>query len=170
MPELRIRPVADADLEALAGLNNGAVPAVNALTVPDLARFAATAPHFRVAVVVEDGPVGLMIALGPGADYDSLNYRWFADRYDAFLYVDRIVVDPAARSGGIGAALYRDLEAVARAAGVPRLACEVNLRPPNERSLRFHERLGFRGVGTQDTENGAKSVQLMIRDLTAPAR
>ena len=107
-----------------------------------------------------------LVAVGPGAVYQSVNYRWFGARYPAFLYVDRVVVGPGTRSAGIGASLYADLETAARAAGVPLLACEVNIRPSNDRSRRFHERLGFRGVGIQDTEGGAKTVQLMLRDLT----
>lgn len=161
---MRIRAVADGDLDALLALNNGAVPAVNALRRDDLARFATAVPHFKVAVL-DGATAGMMIALGPGLDYDSPNYRWFERRYEAFLYVDRIVVGPAVRSPGVGAALYDDLAAAACARGVPLLACEVNLRPANDRSRHFHERLGFRGVGTQDTENGAKTVQLMVRDL-----
>lgn len=160
----RIRPVAPSDMPALAALNNGAVPAVNSLSEADLFRFAEMAPYFSVAGP-ESAPVAMLIALGPGARYESVNYRWFAARYDAFLYVDRVVVDPGTRSAGIGASLYADLESVARARRVPRLACEVNLRPPNDRSRRFHERLGFRGVGTQDSEGGAKTVLLMLRDL-----
>ena len=161
----RIRQVVASDLPALATLNNDAVPAVNRLSVPDLARFADMAPYFSVAEA-DAAPVGLLIALGPGADYQSVNYRWFGARYPAFLYVDRVVVDPGSRSAGIGASLYADLETAALAAGVPLLACEVNIRPSNDRSRRFHERLGFRGVGIQDTEGGAKTVQLMLRDLT----
>jgi predicted GNAT superfamily acetyltransferase len=164
MPELAIRPGVEADLDRLLVLNNAAVPAVNELDRGDLQRFLKIAPHFQVAVIW-DRPVGLMIALAPGLDYGSLNYRWFEERYDGFLYIDRVVVDPDVRSAGIGAALYRNLELVARERGISRLACEVNLRPSNDRSLRFHERLGFRGVGTQDTENGAKTVQLMVWEL-----
>lgn len=164
---VRIRSVEAGDFAALVPLNNAAVPAVNALERGDFERFAAIVPHFRVALQ-DDTPIGMMIALGPGVDYGSPNYRWFERRYDAFLYVDRIVVDPAVRSAGIGAALYADLSEAARAAGVPRLACEVNLRPANDRSIRFHERLGFRGVGTQDTENGTKTVQLMTCELGGP--
>lgn len=162
--DLRLRSVAEGDLDRLIALNNAAVPAVNTLDRAAMARFAAIAPHFRVALQAGT-PAGLMVALGPGIAYDSLNYRWFEAHYEAFLYVDRIVVDPTARSAGIGTLLYEDLVAVANAMGVRRLACEVNLRPPNERSIRFHERLGFRGVATQETENGAKTVQLMIREL-----
>jgi len=159
-----IRPVRDHDIDTLLPLNNAAVPSVNALQRADFERFAATVPHFRVAVV-NGMTAGMMIALGPGLDYDSPNYRWFERHYDGFLYVDRIVVDPSARSTGLGARLYDDLAAVAHGSGVPRLACEVNLRPANHRSLQFHERLGFKAVGTQDTEDGAKTVQLLVKDL-----
>jgi hypothetical protein len=44
------------------------------------------------------------------------------------------------------------------------LTCEVNLRPPNEGSLRFHRRLGFREVGRQETPYGAL-VTLLALDL-----
>lgn len=166
---MRIRAVTEADIDLLVPLNNAAVPAVNALRREELARFAAIVPHFRV-VELPDRLGGMMVALGPGAGYESPNYRWFEERYDTFLYVDRIVVDPGMRSAGVGAALYADLLSAARAAAVPRITCEVNLRPANERSLRFHERLGFRGVGTQDTEDGAKTVQLMVMELGGEGR
>ena len=162
--DIPIRDPEASDFEALVALNNDAVPAVNRLSVADIGRFAEIADVFRVAGPMA-GPRAVLIALQPGRPYDSLNYRWFEARYDSFLYVDRVIVDPTSRSSGLGAALYRDLETTARDLGVPRLACEVNLRPANERSLRFHERLGFSGVGVQDTEGGAKSVQLMICEV-----
>lgn len=61
---------------------------------------------------------------------------------------------------GVGYALYDDLRR--RVGGdTPRIVCEVNIRPLNARSLRFHARFGFQPVGTQDTEHGRKTVQLM---------
>jgi predicted GNAT superfamily acetyltransferase len=41
------------------------------------------------------------------------------------------------------------------------VTCEVNLDPPNPRSLAFHERLGFREVGRQATKGGAFTVVLL---------
>ena len=160
----QIRDAEPGDYEALVVLNNAAVPAVNALSVDDFADFAAEADLFRVL-----GPLGapeaLLIALQPGRPYDSLNYRWFERTYDSFLYVDRVVVSETQRGRGLGALLYEDFAEAGRRLSVPRLTCEVNLDPPNPGSIRFHERLGFRAVGTQ--EAGGKQVQLMSRDLAA---
>jgi predicted GNAT superfamily acetyltransferase len=45
------------------------------------------------------------------------------------------------------------------------MACEVNIRPPNDESMRFHTRLGFGEVGTQVTDNGSKEVALLLKEL-----
>ena len=47
----------------------------------------------------------------------------------------------------------------------PVLTCEVNLRPPNEGSIAYHERHGFKRVGTQETEGGSKEVAMMEKRL-----
>ncbi|MCR9072959.1 MAG: GNAT family N-acetyltransferase [Alphaproteobacteria bacterium] len=158
----QVRDAEPGDYEALVQLNNAAIPAVNALTVAAFADFAAQADLFRVI-----GPVGaaegLLIALQPGRGYESQNYRWFERAYSSFLYVDRVVVSETRRGGGLGALLYKDFAAAGERLGVPLLACEVNLDPPNPGSIRFHERLGFRPVGTQQA--GGKLVQLMIREV-----
>jgi uncharacterized protein len=64
------------------------------------------------------------------------------------------------RRFGVGRALYAEL--VRRFTGIrPVILCEVNVRPRNEVSLRFHDGLGFREVGRQDTDGGAKTVSLL---------
>lgn len=49
------------------------------------------------------------------------------------------------------------------------LFCEVNLRPRNDPSREFHEAIGFREVGQQDTDGGDKRVSLMALELHSPA-
>lgn len=160
---MTIRDVGAGDARAIAALNNAAVPNVNALTEADLLALAESAAYARVAVF-NDMVVGLMLAFAPGSAYGSPNYRWFDGRYDGFLYIDRVVVDESVRGKGIGKRLYADLTGFA--AGRARsLACEVNERPPNPASMRFHEALGFEIVGRQETEGGAKSVALMMKTL-----
>ena len=158
-----IRTVEAADLPAVFRLNEAALPHVNSLPVAEFDRLRDEAAYFKVA---EDGGVilGVTICFLPGALYGSMNYRWFSARFASFLYVDRIIVDPAAQGRGVGRRFYADVEDFARSRA-RHLTCEVNTRPPNERSLRFHHAWGFREVGTQDTEGGAKAVSLLAKPL-----
>ena len=95
--------------------------------------------------------------------YRSDNYRWFSERYEHFIYVDRVVVAPNEWGMGIGRALYTEfVSAVDRH---PVLCAEVNLLPRNDRSLAFHEAFGFVPVGEQDTEGGSKRVQMLVLEL-----
>lgn len=160
----RLRDAVPADLEAIHALNEAALPAVNSLTPADIERFAQRAEYFRVAEAEAGDVVAFLIGLFAGHAYESPNYRWFSRRHERFAYVDRIVVAEEARGRGLGAALYDDFARFS-APHAPVLTCEVNLRPRNEPSLRFHERLGFRRVGTQLTDGGRKQVVLLEKPL-----
>lgn len=158
-----IRPLISDDFEAALRLNNAAVPHVNEL---DTANLADLAEEAAVAHVGEQNGaiVALLIALGPGAAYGSLNYGWFSERYDDFLYIDRIVIDGAARGGGLGRTLYEDL--VRRVAGqTARIVCEVNEDPPNPGSLAFHTAMGFTPVGLQHWPQQGKRVVMLAKGL-----
>ena len=50
-----------------------------------------------------------LLAFDQAARYDSPNYLWFRNRYERFVYVDRIVVASAARGRGCARRLYHDL-------------------------------------------------------------
>jgi predicted GNAT superfamily acetyltransferase len=152
-----------AHYDTLLQMNADAVPNVNLISREQLAQLHREAVRFRVAETAS-GLCGFVLALPENADYESLNFRWFQQRYSTFVYIDRVVVHASQRSTGIGHALYADVELQARTRA-PILACEVNLRPPNPRSLAFHERFGFREVGQQDTEQGTKRVCLMAKEL-----
>jgi predicted GNAT superfamily acetyltransferase len=134
-------------------LNNGAVPNVNALDAAAFAWLAEHATYFRVA---EDGEgiAGFVMMIEHGTEYWSANYAWFSSRYELFLYLDRVVVAPRAQRSGIGRVLYDDVTAFARDRW-PRITLEVNLQPPNPVSVAFHERMGFREVGTREYDENA---------------
>lgn len=156
-----IRTVSIADLDTVMVLNEAAVPSVNRVSMDLLKKFVQQAAYFRV-VTSGDAVVAFLVGFSPGADYGSENYRWFRRRYQEFFYIDRVAVAPEHRGKKHALALYRDIERLAMA---PMLACEVNLQPRNERSLEFHRLFGFRQVGTQTTEGGAKTVSLMVKPL-----
>lgn len=160
------RAIREGDFEPLFALNEAAVPHVNSLSVDALRDLVAMAAAARVACDDQGRVLGAVLAFVPGAAYDSANYRWFSARFEDFVYIDRVMVAPEARGGGVATSLYRTIETVARDRRAPRIVCEVNLRPANEGSLRFHANRGFREVGRQETEGGSKLVSLLEKSLT----
>jgi len=106
-----------------------------------------------------------MLALDETATYDSPNFHWFRQRFARFVYVDRIVVAPAARGRGLARMLYDELIIQAAQAGHERIVSEVNISPPNPTSDAFHAALGFTEVGSASIHGGAKTVSYLERRL-----
>ena len=145
-------------------MNNAAIPAVTVLDRDELEWLFEASDVFLVAE--DHGYVaGFVIVLGPGRDYGSDNYRWFSERYDDFLYVDRIVIGKRNRGRGIGQALYGHVLDQPEASQASVLLAEVNTRPRNDQSLKFHDEFGFVVVGEQTTEGGSKQVAMLERSL-----
>ena len=159
-----IRPMAAADLAAVLAINEANVPEVGSI---DRARldFLVAESALSLVVEIEGAIVGFCIVLGPGSTYDSVNYRWFMDRYDDAMYLDRVAFDEAVRGRGLGTALYDDVHEFVRSVpGMTRWTLEVNVDPPNVPSLGFHAARGFVEVGRQPTPYGI-TVSMMERTL-----
>lgn len=156
-----IRPLISTDVADAVALNNAEVPHVGPTDHEHLTRFLGY-PGVAWVVEMNDALTGLLVACEPGSTYESANYRWFDERSDDFIYVDRIVVAPSAKGLGIGRLLY-DRLAEAYVGIARQMTCEVNLDPPNEASMAFHEQMGFRQVATKP--DGLKTVALLARDL-----
>jgi predicted GNAT superfamily acetyltransferase len=165
-----LREFAPADLEAIHTINDGAVPAVGSESPGALSHIAGQS---TIALVVEiDAEVaGFCFVLPPGADYGSKNYAWFAERYDDFVYLDRVAIPPRFQRRGIGRILYAEVERLAaeRRPEATDFTLEVNVRPRNDRSLAFHAELGFVEVGQRETDYGAR-VSMMSKSLGPPVR
>ena len=162
MPRI-IRDVTFQDLDAVLSLNQSEVPHVGSVDLERMRWFAGNATYFRAALD-DDAIAGFLVGLRPGTTYDSPNYRWFCERYEDFAYVDRVAIAGFARRSGLASQLYEDFaEAMPASVGV--MTCEVNLRPPNPSSMTFHERLGFRQVGSRVSEDGDKAVAMLLKDL-----
>jgi len=146
-----LRPITPADHAAVLAWNQSHVELLSPLDEERLVELLGWTE--RAEVIGHDGQdVGFVLTFAAGAAYDSSNYRWFSERYPAFLYLDRVVIDPAVRRSGLGTRVYDALEAHARELG-PVLCLEVNLDPPNEPSLAFHRSRGYVEVG-QEESNG----------------
>jgi len=161
-----IREMALDDFDMVLAINEANVPEVSSL---DLDRLAFLVDESDMALVVDvDTPSGTAIAgfclvLGPGSSYQSVNYRWFMDRYDDAMYLDRVAFDAAFQGRGLGTALYTEVhERVSAVNGMNRWTLEVNADPPNVPSLAFHAGRGFVEVGQQHTPYGI-TVSLMER-------
>ncbi|MGI9201693.1 MAG: GNAT family N-acetyltransferase [Woeseiaceae bacterium] len=158
-----IRMVSPSELDDLLALNESEVPHVGTINIEQMQWFARNADYFRV--VEKDHQIaGFLIGLRPGSSYQSRNYRWFCDRYDDFAYVDRVAVAKSARGLGVASKLYADFAATL-SGSCKALTCEVNILPPNEGSMKFHARLGFREVGSLTSDDGSKKVALLVKDL-----
>jgi predicted GNAT superfamily acetyltransferase len=140
-------------------LNNAHAAELSWLEPDGLAALLGQAFHARRIGAVD----GFLLALDERASYDSPNYQWFRARYARFVYVDRVVVAPAARGRGYARRLYDDLFGRAAAAGHARVVCEVNRDPPNPASDAFHAALGFAEVGTAAIHGGSKTVRYLAR-------
>jgi uncharacterized protein len=159
-----VRPVTPADLPRLLEINQANVPAVGSVDLDRLGFLVAESP-IALAVELDAELVGFCLVLAADSAYDSVNYRWFTERHDRFMYLDRVAFDAAARRKGLGTLLYGELDRLLRERGdVDHLALEVNIDPPNEGSLRFHAGLGFAEVGQQDTPYGIR-VSMQMRPV-----
>lgn len=145
--------------EALLALNNAHAVELSLLDSAGLERLVGAAFVARRVGLAD----ALLITFDQDADYDSPNFLWFRDRYERFVYVDRVVTAEAARGRGLARALYGDLIAQARAAGHQLIVCEVNADPPNPASEAFHRGLGFEPVGEALLSNGKTVSYLALR-------
>ena len=100
--------------------------------------------HYTKQVQEADG---VLIGYAHDVNYDHKNLTWLRRRFESFYYIDRIILNASAQGKGYGRQLYTDFEAEARRKGLPRLVCEVNTKPNNPGSHKFHERLGFKAIG-----------------------
>ncbi|MEM1092882.1 MAG: GNAT family N-acetyltransferase [Pseudomonadota bacterium] len=162
---ITIRDVRPDELPWVQQTNNDATPAVNHLEIERLEQLYGYSALLRIAEL--DGtPAGFLLAMTADSDYDSVNYRWFQQQYEQFVYIDRVVIAPGFRRKGVGRVLYADIQSFTEQ-NAPLLTCEVNLKPSNPGSVLFHSTYGFHEVGQQDTEGGDKRVSLLAMPTPA---
>ncbi len=163
--KIEIRDYRPEDNDFILDVNETNVEVLSPMDQERLDYFARISDMLRV-VEVDGEPAAFLIALREGEpEYKSENYIWFSQKYDQFLYIDRIVIAEGYRGFGLGRKLYREVFTRAKEAGVDIVTCEVDIIPYNEPSLKFHEAMGFREVGQQVIRGGEIKVSLQVRDI-----
>lgn len=158
-----IRDVREHELDAVLALNNSAGTTILPIDEAGIRWFNDNARYFRVAEV--DGKLAaFLVGITDGTNYTSPNYRWFAQQYASFVYIDRIVVARPFRGLGLGRLFYADVTSFAEAR-VPMLTCEVFLEPRDDVSLLFHGTYGFQEVGQQVMKDVNRRVSLLAKQL-----
>lgn len=159
-----IRKAGISDYNRILELNEESVHFLSPMDLNKLEKLAQESDLFLVAEV--DGQVeAFILGFLKSKAYDSVNYLWFCERYNRFLYVDRVVVSVKCHGRGLGRLLYEAVFNQAKVMEVERVAAEIDIVPPNPVSLKFHEKFGFSEVGKESVYNGQKVVSLQISEL-----
>ena len=108
----------------------------------------------------------LLLAFDQSAAYENPNFEWFRDRYERFIYIDRVVVAPAMRGRGLARELYKALFSRAATLRHSQVVCEINVDPPNPGSDAFHASLGFEQVGLAVLPRAGKTVRYFSRKIS----
>ena len=157
---MNLRMLTADDVPALWRINEEGLPGVGKVSEAAMADLL-TLAELPLGAFEGDELVGFVLCLLPGTRYASLNYAWFNQRYDDFVYVDRIAVAKSHRDRQVGTLLYGEVIKHADERGWP-IAAEVSLVPPNPGSMRFHGRHSFSEVGILEHEK--QSVTMVMRE------
>ena len=103
----------------------------------------------NLLVQFKNQPIGFVICFRENSDYKSPNYKYFNQKKEKFLYIDRVVIKSGFRRNGLGTRVYEFIKRTASKELLP-ICCEVNSDPPNDISIKFHIKNGFKKIGKKE--------------------
>ncbi len=131
----------DLTIEEATRVDDELVESLAAL-VPQLSRSAPAPGAAELAAIVASPATTLLVARdGTGRVVGALTLAVFRIPTGVRAWIEDVVVDEAARRGGIGAALVK--EALARAEAAGARTVDLTSRPDREAANRLYVRLGF---------------------------
>ena len=133
-------------------INQDNVPKVGSLDSIDQQKKLLSVSSYHSILLEDDELIGFAICFRESRPYWSENYKYFENKLDRFLYVDRIAIRNEYRRQGHAKRMYEDIFDFAGQDGLI-VTAEVNTKPANEGSIRFHEYMGFKEVGARSFDD-----------------
>ena len=99
-------PIETNFLKAMWAINQDNIPEVG--SVPTLEEFQKLTLWSSHVIIVEENEemAGFIILMREDQDYHSLNYKYLINKFDQFLYVDRVAIKDGFRRQGLGKKIY----------------------------------------------------------------
>ena len=110
----------------------------------------------------EDKLNSFALIMSKDSDYQSPNFLYFKNKYEDFIYIDRIAVQSNFQRKGIGTSFYKSIYQLNRQNNIP-LCCEVNTFPLNQQSLDFHIKNKFKII--EEVDFGKKRVVMLVKSF-----
>ena len=143
------RSLSSNTLENLYKLNQENTPEVGSIKSYESFVSLLDISSINLLIEYKKQPVGFVICFRENLEYESLNYKFFNETKQKFLYIDRVVIQSDYRRMGFGTKGYKYIDGVAAKESLP-ICCEVNSIPLNQISFNFHAKNGFIKVGERD--------------------
>ena len=139
-------------IDEIYSINQDNVPEVGSLDSLDQQRKLLSISSYH-SILLKDGElIGFAICFRESRPYWSENYKYFENKLDQFLYVDRIAIRSEYRRQGHAKRMYEDIFNFASEDDLL-VTAEVNTKPVNQGSIRFHEYMGFKEVGQRSFDD-----------------
>ena len=147
-------------LENLYSLNQENTPEVGSIRSVESFALLLNKSSINLLIEYKKEPIGFIICFRENSEYESLNYKYFDQNKEKFLYIDRVLIKSNYRRMGLGTRVYKYLDEIAAKELLP-ICCEVNSIPLNQISLNFHAKNGFIEVGERDFKD--HSVKYLVK-------
>ena len=148
------KPPSENEIKEMHTINQENIPEVGDLSELEDFRSRVNWSENIFVYKYEDVIKAIVLCMREEQDYKSPNYEYISDRFNKFLYVDRIAVQEQFRRKGIAEKIYSTVIDKGRENNLD-ILCEVNTRPSNEPSMAFHKKMGFEEIGTNDFEKNS---------------
>ena len=139
-------------IEDIYSINQDNVPEVGSLDSIDQQQKLLSVSSYHSILLKDHELIGFAICFRESRPYWSENYKYFENKLDRFLYVDRIAIRNEYRRQGHAKRMYEDIFDFAGQDGLI-VTAEVNTKPANQGSIRFHEYMGFKEVGVRSFDD-----------------